>query len=101
VSSNIREARDQVDKLRANIVSIRSEVRELEYILYRTTSLLSRLGLPPEVAKVIQEIERMIMTLRILHSTMVYFEMGTPLGWILGAISGISGSIMAFDMSSH
>jgi hypothetical protein len=96
--SNIAEATEQVDKLRANFGEARGELREMEYILYRTTSLLNRMGLPPAIDQGIQKIERMIMTIRILHSTMVLFEIGTPEGWILGLISGISAAISISDL---
>jgi hypothetical protein len=96
--SNIAEATEQVDKLRANFGQARGELREMEYILYRTTSLLNRMGLPPAIDQGIQKIERMIMTIRILHSTMVLFEIGTPEGWILGLISGISAAISISDL---
>jgi hypothetical protein len=91
--SNIQEATGQVDRLRANMGECRGELREMEYILYRTTSIMSRLGLPPQVQQTIQTIERAIMMVRILHSAMIYLEMGTPLGWILGLLSVTSFGI--------
>jgi hypothetical protein len=96
--SNIDEATNQVQKLRVNMGEATGQARELEYILYRTTSMLSRLGLPPPIADGIQKIERMIMIVRMLHSTMVYFELGTPMGWVLGIIGGMSAAISASDL---
>jgi hypothetical protein len=95
--SNIQEANVQVDKLRANVGQCRGELREMEYVLYRTTSVLSRLGLPLEVEKATQKIERMIMMVRIFHSATMYLEMGTPEGWILGIISAVSFAISLAD----
>jgi len=96
--SNIQEATQQVDKLRANFGQARGEFREFEYILYRTMSLINRMGLPPNIEQGIQKLERMIMTIRILHSSMVLFEIGTPYGWILGLISGITAAISISDL---
>jgi len=97
--SNIAEATEQVDKLRANFGEARGELREMEYVLYRTTSMLHRLGLPPEIEQGIQKVERMIMMVRMLHSAMVYFEAGTPLGWILAIISGFALAASASDFA--
>jgi len=93
--SNIQEATEQIDKLRANFGQCRGELREVEYILYRTTSLMSRLGLPPEVDYAIQKLERLIMITRMVHSAIALFEMSTPEGWILSIISGIGAVLSA------
>jgi hypothetical protein len=95
--SNIQEATEQVDRLRANCGQARGELRELEYILYRTVSLIHKLGLPPETEQVIQRVERMILLFRMLHTTMIYFEMGTPFGWALAVIGGISAAVSVGD----
>jgi len=97
--SNVREATAQVEKLRVNVGQVRSELREMEYILYRTMSVLNRMGLSPEVSEAIQRIERLILIVRILHSAMVYLEAGTPLGWILGIISGFSALVSVTDLT--
>ena len=88
--SNINEATEQVNSLKANVGRVTGEIREMEYILYRTTGMLQKLGLSPDVEQGIRQIQRMILILRMLHSTMIYFEMGTPLGWALFLISGMS-----------
>lgn len=88
--SNIEEATRQVAGLRANLGEVRGELREIEYILYRTTSILNRMNLPPEVHQLIETLQKMILLLRMFHSAMMYLEMGTPFGWILGGLSGLS-----------
>jgi hypothetical protein len=45
------------------------------------------MGLPPEVDKGIDIMQKMILTARILHSTIIYLESTTPFGIILGLIS--------------
>jgi hypothetical protein len=88
--SNMDEANRQVAGLRANVGQARGELRELEYILYRTTSLMHRIGLPPEINYGIEQIQRMILMVRMLHSTLMYLQMGTPFGIVVGIISALS-----------
>jgi hypothetical protein len=98
--SNIEEANRQVAGLRANIGGVRGELREAEYILYRTLGTMQRAGLPPALDKAIETIQKVTIAARVLHSTIMYLEMGTPLGWILAIISGFSfamGASQAYD----
>jgi hypothetical protein len=99
--SNIQDATRDVDKLRVNIAQARGELREMEYILFRTTSMLNKMGLPPDIQKDIQIFERTIMVIRMLHSTWIYFELGTPIGLILGLIGlasfGLSAGSLIVD----
>jgi len=89
----------KTEELRANMGKARGEFREVEYILYRVTSLLNRMGLPPSIAQAIQKIEGMIMVTRMLHSTMILMESTTPYGWILGIISGVGAAVSGIDLT--
>lgn len=97
--SNIQEATAQVDKLRANFGQCRGELREVEYILYRTVSVINRLGLPPEVDQAIQKLERLIMIIRMLHTTFALLELTTPEGQVLAAISGVGLAVSALTLA--
>jgi hypothetical protein len=97
--SNIQEATAQVDKLRANFGQCRGELREVEYILYRTVSLINRLGLPPEVDQAIQKLERLIMIIRMLHTTFALLELTTAEGQVLAAISGVGLAVSALTLA--
>lgn len=63
------------------------QVREVEYIFYRLTSLMSRMGLPPQIDSAIQKLQKMVLTIRMLHTAFILLESTTPYGWILGVIS--------------
>ena len=100
--STLQEIGVMVDKIEVKTETLRMEtehatgnLRETEYLLYRTVSLLGRLGLPPEIDKAIQVIQHMILTLRLLHTTYLFTQMGTPYGWALATISLVSTGITA------
>jgi len=114
--SILQEICVMVDKFEVKTETLRMEtehaignLREVEYLLYRTVSLLGRLGLPPDIDKAIQIIQRMILTIRMLHTTLIFAQMGTPYGWALAAISlattGITavtiGGDLVMEVTSH
>jgi hypothetical protein len=88
--SNIQEATEQVDRLRANFSECRGELREVEYLFYRMTSLINKLGLPEDVQQAIQILQRLILTIRMMHSAIILLTSMTPYGEILGTIATIS-----------
>jgi len=99
---SLTEAKIQLADLQEQLGNLkvgRHEAREVEYILYRTMSILNRLGLPPEFDEAIQKIERMIMVVRALHTTLVLLELGTPEGQIMAALSGIGAGISALSLA--
>ena len=101
IDSLLEVVQKKTDTLRMEAGHATGNWRELEYILFRTTGLLGRLGLPPDIDAGIQKLQRMLATIRILHSAMIYLEMASmahPLGWALGAISVGSALVMMSDM---
>jgi hypothetical protein len=77
----------KTETLRVESVHAVGEVRELEYVFYRVTGLMGRMGLPPEVDRAIHVLQRMILIARMLHTTIMMMEMSTPYGWILAAVT--------------
>jgi hypothetical protein len=87
--------------LRATTVHAIGGLREVEYLFYRLSSLLSRLGLPPEVDDAINKIQRMILMIRILHTTMIFLQTDTTYGLIMGIISGGGAVLSSIDFSNY
>lgn len=77
------------------------KLREMEYILFRTVSILGRLGLPERLDGALMQIQKMITAVRILHSTMMFLEMGTPYGWALAGVSLVAAGVMGHDLIAY
>ena len=77
----------KAERLRAEVGTVRGPLREIEYLFYRISSLLSRMGLPPEIDKAINTLQRLILTIRLVHSAMIYLQTGTPYGLLLGLLT--------------
>ena len=90
----------KVDGIKTEAGHATGNIRELEYVLYRTLSILSRMGLPPEIDAGIAKMQRMIFTIRVLHSAMQYLtnDPTTPFGVAMGVISIGSALISMSDM---
>jgi hypothetical protein len=93
------EGNEVVIGVRANTMKVTGDLRELEYILYRTVSLLNRFGLSPDIEQSIIKIQRLILVIRMLHSAIMYLYMSTPYGWLLGGISLVSMGVSASTMA--
>ena len=82
--------------LELNVEQTIHEIRRLETLLFRTISLLRRLGLPENVSETAAKIQRLIMTIRMLHTALVALETATgPIGWAL-AVVGIGTAVVSF-----
>jgi len=88
----------RTQSIRGEFGHARGELREVEYIFYRITSLMARMGLPKEIDKAIQMLQKLILTLRMLHTMIMYMEATTNFGKILSVISGISAAITVGNM---
>jgi len=87
----------KAETVRVEVGHTRGELREAEYILFRVTSLLGRMGLPPEIDRAIYVVQKLIFTVRMLHYSMMMLEIATPYGWIMFLV-GMGG--MAITMGS-
>jgi hypothetical protein len=77
----------KIESLKVEAGHCTSEAREAEYIFYRLTSLMTRMGLPPQINQAMQKIERMILIIRMMHSAFIFLESTTPYGLILGILT--------------
>ena len=74
--------------------------RRLETLLFRTLGLLGRLGLPENIDQAIAKVQRLIMTIRLLHTAMIALQTAAgPIGWALAAIGIISAALTFGDMA--
>lgn len=86
--------------VRADTGRITTELRELEYIFYRVTSLMVRMGLSPEMTAAIQQLQKLVLTVRLLHTAFMQLQRGTPLGLIISIASLGSAAFTASDLAS-
>jgi hypothetical protein len=107
--SQLNECMEMLNKVeakastvRAEYGEVRGELRELEYISYRVISLMGRMGLPEDVQRSIQLIQRLILIARMLHTVMILLNtegMGTIIGLITlaGTFVTIAGIGSPYD----
>jgi hypothetical protein len=88
----------KVETLRAEAGHARGDLREVEYIIYRVTSLLRRMGLPAEIDQAIDKVQKLIFAVRVLHTTIILLESTSNFGFILGIISGIGAIVTMGSM---
>ena len=74
--------------LEVNVDEAYRNIRRLQTLLYRTLSLLRRIGLPEEVDAAIMQIQRFIALMNMLRLTLIAFETASgPLGWAMAGLS--------------
>lgn len=88
--------------LTVNVEDATTQIRQLERLLFRTMSLLRRMGLPENVTAVINQIQRLITVLRMLRVSLLMLQAATgPWGWIMGgmglAVAGLTMGDMLYD----
>jgi hypothetical protein len=72
--------------------------REMEYIAFRVTSLLNRMGLPPVYDRLISHLQKLILMIRIAHSSLMLLEAKlTPFGAIKAAFGFASLGLTIYD----
>lgn len=74
-----------VFNLELNVEAVMDNSRKIEMLLFRTLGLLNRLGLPENVREALAFAQRLTMTFRLLHTTMV----------ALAAARATSGDVLA------
>lgn len=87
------DGNDVVIGVRAELGQVKGELREVEYILFRTLGLLNRMGLPPDVEQTIRMMQKLAFNIRLVHSALMYLEMATPWGYAMALLS--AGSLVA------
>jgi len=89
----------QVDTVHEKTPRTITEVREIEYIFYRVSSILQRMGLPPQIDQAINQIQKLIMIIRMLTSLMRFIQMFSVYGGIMAFLSAFGMALTMQDMS--
>jgi hypothetical protein len=85
--------------LELNVEYVMSNLRRLELLLYRSLALASRLGLPENIDVAINKIQRMVMVIRLLHTSMIALEAASgPIGIALAAVGLVSFGVTTGDL---
>jgi hypothetical protein len=60
---------------------------------------LGRLGLPENIDQAIMKVERLVMTIRLLHTAMIALEAASgPIGWALAIVAGGTALLSMGDL---
>jgi len=91
MSSNIRETKDQVNELTESLRRLDFKIDDTHDLLVKTTILLRKLNLPPEIEKAIHVLVMARMAIeqwvRALELAEAAAYSGGPLGWTLALVS--------------
>jgi len=81
--------------LELNVEGAIDNSRRLETLLYRSISLLGRLGLPENIDAAIAKVQRLVMVIRLLHTAAIALEAASgPIGWAL-ALVGVASALLS------
>ncbi len=82
---------DVVVNLDINAAKAETQLRQVETLLYRSLALFGRLGLPENIDAAINKVERLVMVIRLLHTSAIALEAATgPVGWALAGVGGMN-----------
>ncbi len=81
-----------------NVTQAQSELRKVEFLLFRTLGILNRLGLPEDIQKGIAELQRLIMIVRLTHTALIALQTASgPIGWAMAGLSVATLTISAAE----
>lgn len=81
--------------LELNVEQALDNARRLDLLLYRSLALLGRLGLPENIDQAIAKVQRLVMTIRLLHTAAIALEAASgPIGWAL-ALVGVASALLS------
>jgi hypothetical protein len=84
--------------LELNVEECVSNIRKVEGLLYRSLALLNRLGLPEDMRQGIYLMERMVMVIRLLHTSLILLEAASgPLGWARALVGAGTAAVSFGD----
>ena len=77
---------------------VNHDLRRLEFILYRSMALLRRFSGDENVNTAILRIQRLIMTIRLLHTTINLLNVAAgPMGWAIAGLSAVATAVSIGD----
>jgi hypothetical protein len=72
------------------------ELRKIEAIVFRIMGLIERLGLGKDINTIINNIQRIVMMIRMLQVTIHAFEVASgPIGWVYAGVTAVGTAVMA------
>lgn len=85
-----------------NAEQAENAIRNLETPFIRAMGLMRRMGLPENMDAAITKVQRMIMTLRTLHTLLIATQtVSGPLGWINLALSAGTTALVVGDFAQE
>ncbi len=85
--------------LTVNLEQCATQIQQFERLLFRSLSLLRRMGLPEDVTQGINTIQRMITTLRMLRISLLALQAAAgPVGWATALIGLTIGMAEAGEL---
>jgi len=98
MTSNVAEMREQIRQLKREIEDLTLQAQHYLTVINASLTLMRRMGLPEDVNQAIQTIQRIITTVRMLHTAItalnaVMMGAGGYTGIAMGLIS-MGGAIM-------
>jgi len=99
MSSNIREMREDVERLKESIKDAEVSARDLQTGLNRSLGLVRRFTGQENINKGISEMQRAMMVARQLQIVMVGLEsVSGPVGWALLGLGVISAAVSTGEL---
>ena len=80
-----------------NAEQVISQLRRVETLLFRTLSLVRRLSGSEDVSAAIMKIQQLVMTVRMLHTSLTLLQSTTGVGIALAAVGGLTAVFYAAD----
>lgn len=85
--------------LELNVEAVIENTRRLETLLFRSLSLMGRLGLPENITEAIRKVEQLVMVIRLLHTAAIALEAASgPIGWALALVGAASAVLSLGDL---
>jgi len=87
-----------VFNLELNVERALSSARQLETLLFRSLGLMRRLCGDENVDAAIAKFQKLVMTIRLAHTTLILFESASgPIGWAMLGVSAIATALSASE----
>ena len=85
--------------LEVNVDDLYQNIRRVQALIFRTISLLRRMGLPEEVDAAIVKLQRLITILNMARLTIIAYQAASgPIGWAMFAVGAAATIASAGDL---
>ncbi len=88
--------------LTVSVEDATTHLQQYERLLWRTLSLIQRMGLPDDVNAAIEILQRITMTVRMLHTAIMLLNAASgPIGWAFFAVGATAAAFTAAETASE